>query len=114
MGLDTVLALHQKEAFGMQVTGSIRASGFRDVVSRIENGEVAVNECRFFCGYAGWAPGQLQAEIDAGVWYTCSACEEVIMKQRSGSAVSDVLKMMGGRFLSIARRMEERGNSSSS
>ncbi len=28
---------------------------------------------RVFVGYAGWGPGQLQAEIDEGAWYVISA-----------------------------------------
>ncbi|MGH3170164.1 MAG: YqgE/AlgH family protein [Trebonia sp.] len=28
----------------------------------------AINQLRVYAGYAGWSPGQLQAEIDEGAW----------------------------------------------
>lgn len=32
-----------------------------------------VEEVRFFAGYAGWGPGQLEGEIDAGAWFVVDA-----------------------------------------
>lgn len=103
-----MLALHQDDSFGTPVIGNIRAAGYRDVVERIETGQIGVDDCRFFCGYSGWAPGQLQAEIDAGVWYACAASDGIIMERSTDGTFGEVLRLMGGRFENIAQRMDER------
>jgi len=33
----------------------------------------AITSMRVYAGYAGWSPGQLEAEIDQGAWYVLSA-----------------------------------------
>ncbi|MCY4193134.1 MAG: YqgE/AlgH family protein [bacterium] len=33
----------------------------------------AVDGIRLFAGYAGWSPGQLEGEIDAGAWFVVDA-----------------------------------------
>ena len=39
----------------------------------------------FAAGYAGWAPGQLDAEIDGGFWIVVSADEALIFDEDAGS-----------------------------
>ena len=36
----------------------------------------SLSEVRLFAGYAGWSPGQLEAEIDAGAWWVVDAQPE--------------------------------------
>ncbi len=65
---DTVIALADFEdpsEAGAQVTGSI---GVLDP----DRPEPALRRLRVFAGYAGWAPGQLDAEMEQDAWIVTS------------------------------------------
>ncbi|HTQ74036.1 MAG TPA: YqgE/AlgH family protein [Burkholderiales bacterium] len=46
---------------------------------------------RFFSGYSGWAPGQLQAELDRGDWYVVDAEAKTIFQQDTSRLWQDML-----------------------
>jgi putative transcriptional regulator len=39
---------------------------------------------RFFLGYAGWAPGQLDRELAIGSWHVLPASDDVVFAQDPG------------------------------
>jgi putative transcriptional regulator len=60
----------------------------------------SLSEVRFFAGYAGWGPGQLEGEIAAGAWWVVDAeagdifsedpsdlWKQVLRRQRGGLAL---------------------------
>jgi putative transcriptional regulator len=64
----------------------------------------AEGEIRFFIGFAGWSPGQLEAELEGGSWRVVPAkCEQVfapptdlwvlLMRQLTGSALVSMLRI---------------------
>jgi hypothetical protein len=63
---------------------------------------ITVDAIRVFAGYAGWGPGQLESEIEAGGWFVVPA--------ESGDALSGdpdqlwkrVLRRQGGRLALVA------------
>jgi len=54
------------------------ATAFQDVVSRIAGGDMSV-KFRVFRGCAGWAPEQLEGELERGDWLTYPASAEYIL-----------------------------------
>ncbi len=50
---------------------------------------------RLFAGYAGWAPGQLHAELHQGVWFTGEADPKLIFTPKPEQAWRQALKNMG-------------------
>lgn len=56
-------------AKGVNVAGDIYVSGFSGVLDELLSQPEQASEQRFFAGYAGWARGQLEAEIAQGGWH---------------------------------------------
>src|SRR3954454_6405558 len=56
-----------------------------------------VEEVRLFAGYAGWSPGQVEAEIEAGAWFTVDAAPEDVLSPDPERLWSRVLRRQPGR-----------------
>ena len=58
---------------------------------------------RVFAGYAGWGPGQLEAEIEREDWIVEPATPDDVLSDRPESLWSRVLERKGGSFRLVAR-----------
>ena len=55
--------------------------------------------------YCGWAPGQLQAEIEKGVWFTVAASKDLIFHpdtSKNSQHWHTVMQLMGGEFKQVS------------
>lgn len=57
-----------------------------------------ISDFRFFLGYSGWGPGQLEAEIESGGWVLTEATEEIIFSEDSEKAWRTIMKQLGGEY----------------
>ena len=53
---------------------------------------------RFYLGYAGWEPGQLEAEISAGTWFLAPGDPELVLAPTPETIWQTVLYSMGGKY----------------
>jgi putative transcriptional regulator len=62
----------------------------------------AIQSLRVFAGYAGWSPGQLEAEIDEGAWYVLTAEPGDAFTARPELLWHDVLRRQEGDLALLA------------
>jgi putative transcriptional regulator len=61
-----------------------------------------ITSLRVFAGYAGWGPGQLQAEIDEGAWYVLAGEPTDAFLAEPERLWPEVLRRQGGEFAIVA------------
>ena len=62
---------------------------------------------RFYLGYAGWEPGQLEAEISAGTWFLAPGDPELVLASHTRNYVAGRAAFHGGQIspaLRVSRR----------
>lgn len=64
--------------------------------------EAQFDGLRLFSGYAGWAPGQLDGEIDAGGWFVLAAAEGDAFTADVETLWHDVLERQPGSLAWVA------------
>jgi putative transcriptional regulator len=65
--------------------------------------QVEVLEARVFAGYAGWGPGQLEAEVLGGDWFAFEPAEQDVFDPEPGDLWGRVLRRQGGWLAVLAR-----------
>ncbi|MFT6882316.1 MAG: putative transcriptional regulator [Marinoscillum sp.] len=83
--------------------GIVWGVDFENVVTELKNRDLEEADVRFFVGYSGWSPGQLDEELKAKSW--------IVFKKTSTDLVFDIdpealwkttLNNMGGKFRLIS------------
>ena len=55
----------------------------------------AFSEMRYYLGYAGWVPGQLETEVKEGAWATCSADPDLIFCTDGSALWPQMIRRLG-------------------
>ncbi|MEA2293477.1 MAG: putative transcriptional regulator [Solirubrobacteraceae bacterium] len=96
-----VLAEYEQPEPGTQlVTGAV---GFVAVDDESDRVATQLGRARVFAGYAGWGPGQLEAELERDDWIIADALVDDIFDSDAPTLWSRVLDRQGGKLRLIAR-----------
>lgn len=83
----------------VKVTGNIYWGGDYEVLKNmILSGKIDLSQVRFFVGYSGWDPGQLDREISENSWVVGEFEESLIMESKEPEAWKIFLERLGGKF----------------
>lgn len=68
----------------------------KDIVSQEK---IKANNLRFFVGYAGWAPGQLEKELEENSWIICHSNIDLLINPKNLWA--QILKTLGPKYAQL-------------
>lgn len=99
---DTLHFIHRTPQIegGTEVIKNINWSGnFENVLFLSDTKQLDRAQIRFFLGYSGWGPGQLEEELAEDAWIVCDfVTEELLFETDAGNLWKKALSNMGGRF----------------
>lgn len=75
---------------------------FDTIKTLLQSGNLSNDEIRFFVGYAGWSPGQLDDEIDNDGWIVTEPTTDAIFPEDPSTLWRAVLRSMGGEYAVLA------------
>jgi len=84
---------------GIDLPGGVTWGGDFDAVQALaHSGELSDADIRFFLGYSGWSPGQLQSEIDEEAWIVAAEGAPVLFEEPADELWRAVLRRLGGEY----------------
>ena len=100
---DTLHFLHTASEYlpgGTEVYDDLFWGGdFEQLTSLIDTGQASNEDFRFFVGYSGWGPQQLDTEIEENSWIIAPPLEsKTLLNTPAEDLWQVVLKSLGGRF----------------
>lgn len=86
------------------VDGVHMGGDFEQIQSMLKEGVLNSHEIRFFIGYSGWSPSQLQEEIRSRSWFVADASQRDIMRtdEENETFWKRLISDMGDGFTHIA------------
>ncbi len=96
--------IHYIHTMGEKIPNSVKVlknlywgGDFEVVRELITHGAIAPHEIRFFLGYAGWSPKQLENELSDNAWLVSEMNAEQIMKGPDNNLWRDILEKSGNK-----------------
>lgn len=71
---------------------------FEALKASIETGTLNANDIRFFLGYSGWSPGQLEEELAEKSWIVSEGKSDHVFETNVDELWRTILKEMGGQY----------------
>lgn len=91
--------LGKKLPESIQVTKNIWWGGSFDILKEMAiSGAIKGHELRFFLGYSGWSPNQLDNELEENAWLIGEISDEMIMTGIQADFWNEVLKKMQNKY----------------
>ena len=75
---------------------------FTDIVRLVKEDAITPKQIRFFVGYSGWAPGQLEEELERDYWIVNRGSAALVFECEPNTLWRSLLRKMGGEYAILA------------
>jgi putative transcriptional regulator len=76
---------------------------FGSLITQVDSDIVKSADIRFYLGYSGWGPGQLENELEENSWIVCDfASDELLFDTDPAIIWKKALDSMGGKYSIIS------------
>lgn len=106
VGTDTMQFIHK---LGNKIENSLKLAedlywggNFEQLKDMMASGEVKPDEVRFFLGYSGWSPGQLEDELKDNSWIIADASSQHLFDVPHELLWKSIMKELGGVYTTMA------------
>ena len=77
----------------LRLSGDLFVTGKADAINRII--EQTPNDARYFAGFVGWMPGELETEIERGLWYVAEPDSALVFRRDTSGMWQELVKRLG-------------------
>jgi len=77
------------------------------VNSLLKDQKATENDFKFFIGYSGWGPGQLEIEMEHKAWWTTNAQAQIVFDTQAENMWSIQVKQLGENFAYLVNSPED-------
>lgn len=99
---DTLHFIHRNDNVinAVQIAANVYWGGDLDNLMMLtDTKQIDEKDIRFFLGYSGWGPGQLESELDQDSWIVCNyVTDQLLFDTEPQRMWRKALESMGGRF----------------
>ena len=85
----------------LQLTDELYVTGKAETIKRIM--EQTPNDARYFVGFVGWAPGELDDEIERGLWFVTEADTRIVFRNDTKGMWEELVKRLGNNPRPVGR-----------
>lgn len=87
--------------------GLFMGGDFDQMKELLSTGQIDPEDIRFFIGYSGWSPDQLNKELEDHSWIVARANKELLMSTNEEYLWKSILKSMGGKYARLTNYPED-------
>jgi putative transcriptional regulator len=103
MSVLALLRTHEGPKGAQQVAGDIWAILDQDLLKDALKEHTDAGELRFYVGYAGWGPGQLEGEMESGAWRVIRGSADTVFDDKPDSLWDRVVRGLDLTFAKLIR-----------